>query len=328
MANGDARSSKTMDGEGSGKDKKKRAEVLVRHTYGGSCYRITAEELIGVVKSDERASFWSDVGALVHVKCVVDWESWRAIPEELKMHMIDELAPNWDIDKCNPNLMKAIDNMFKSHFQEWKFDNHCVHYYDLMNLDANQTQYINNLCACRFTQWKSDLHKHYELFYSPEVGLAVGKKCRQTRSIGRRRNFFTGPAHDASLIGWKSNVRGVKVSEIDMFKEVYVRPGDELTEQLHLSYSTFECSTGAWESPPSEPSASSYRQIIEEVKTLTSEVADQNERIATQQSQIAAQTNLMNQIFPDVEPPPEMTSQPPDIVAPPVGDCDVAGYLF
>ena len=63
-------------------DKKKRAAVRVRHTYGGSRYRITADELMGVVKSDMRASFWSDVGVLVRDKCDADWESWRAIPEE------------------------------------------------------------------------------------------------------------------------------------------------------------------------------------------------------------------------------------------------------
>ncbi|CAN6547153.1 unnamed protein product [Malus baccata var. baccata] len=103
-----ARSSKTMDGEGSGK-----AAVWVRHTYGGSHYRITADKLIGVVKLDMRTSFWSDVGVLV----------LRAIPKELKMHLIDELVPHWDINKSNPNLMKAIDNIFKSRFQEWKFDN-------------------------------------------------------------------------------------------------------------------------------------------------------------------------------------------------------------
>ncbi|RXH83138.1 hypothetical protein DVH24_003636 [Malus domestica] len=42
------------------------------------------------------------------------------------MHMIDELASNWDIDKSDPNLMKAIDNAFKSRFRGWKFDNECV----------------------------------------------------------------------------------------------------------------------------------------------------------------------------------------------------------
>ncbi|CAN6558126.1 unnamed protein product [Malus baccata var. baccata] len=42
------------------------------------------------------------------------------------MHMIDELASNWDIDNSDLNLMKAIDNTFKSRFREWKFDNERV----------------------------------------------------------------------------------------------------------------------------------------------------------------------------------------------------------
>ncbi|KAB2612606.1 hypothetical protein D8674_034922 [Pyrus ussuriensis x Pyrus communis] len=87
MADCGAHSSKTMDGKGSGK-----VAVQVRHTYGESCYRITSDKLIGVVKLDMCASFWSDIGVLVCDKCDANWESWRAIPEEMKMHLIDELV--------------------------------------------------------------------------------------------------------------------------------------------------------------------------------------------------------------------------------------------
>ena len=67
-------------------------EILDPPLYGRNRYRITGDEIIGVVKSNKCASFSSDVGAMVHTKCATDWESWRVIPEELKMHMIDELA--------------------------------------------------------------------------------------------------------------------------------------------------------------------------------------------------------------------------------------------
>ena len=73
-------------------DKKKRVEVRVRKSYGRSRYRITGDEIVGVVKSDKRGSFLADVGALVRTKCTIELESWRAILEELKMQMIDELA--------------------------------------------------------------------------------------------------------------------------------------------------------------------------------------------------------------------------------------------
>ena len=73
-------------------DKKKRAAPRVRHTYGRSRYRITSAELLGVVKSDMRTKFWSDIGVLVDDKCGVDWKSWRTVPKEMKTHLIDELA--------------------------------------------------------------------------------------------------------------------------------------------------------------------------------------------------------------------------------------------
>ncbi|KAB2597875.1 hypothetical protein D8674_000795 [Pyrus ussuriensis x Pyrus communis] len=294
MADKDARSSMAIDGEDP-------------PLYGRSRYRITGDEIIGVVKSNKCASFSSDVGATVRTKCAADWESWKAIPEELKMHMIDELVSNWDIGKSDPNLMKVINNVFKSRFQEWNFDNERdatiqqeqEHHYELSNLDSNQMEYLNDLCSNRFTQWKSDLHKHYELYDGLEVALEVG----QTRSIGRRKNFFTDLGHNASLIGWRYDF-----PKIDMFKEVYVRPGDELTEKASLR----------------DPSASSSRQRTEWVDTLTYEVVGLKEQIVAQQSQIVAQNNFMNQIrlalqissiqFPDLHPlsPPSQQPRPPN----------------
>ncbi|XP_050159784.1 uncharacterized protein LOC126633258 [Malus sylvestris] len=151
-----------------------------------------------------------------------------------------------------------------------------------------------------------------------------------------------------------------------MFKEVYVLPRDELTEQLHSTMmkkgqtvmdevvsqlllktpieevfpredAGFQIMTdtldqtlgrrhgnvhrGLGKAHLQDSSASSSKQRTEEVQTLTFEVAGLKEQIVAQQSQIVAQNNLMNQIrralqisgihFPDVEPPPETTSQPP-----------------
>ncbi|KAB2613189.1 hypothetical protein D8674_035505 [Pyrus ussuriensis x Pyrus communis] len=159
-----------------------------------------------------------------------------------------------------------------------------------------------------------------------------------------------------------------KFPEID--KKVYVRPEDEMTEQLHstmvekgqtvleevtsqlpletsieevfpLEDAGFQIMTdrldqtlghrhrnvhwGLGKAHLRDLSALSSRQRIKQVKTLTSEVAGLKEHITAQQSQIVAQNNLINQIrrtlqisgiqFPDVELPPEMTSQPPTVAA-------------
>ncbi|KAB2608682.1 hypothetical protein D8674_011850 [Pyrus ussuriensis x Pyrus communis] len=186
------------------------------------------------------------------------WESWKAVPLEVKEVVLHELS----------------------------------HHYKLSNLDANQMQYINDLCSDRFTQWKSNLHKHYELYDGPKVALAV--VCP---------------------------IEGCKFPEIDMFKEVYIWFGDELTEQLHtvleevashlpletpikevfppedagfqimtnsldqtLGHRPRNVHRGHGKARLLDPSASSSRQRTEE------------EWIAAQQSQIATQNNWMNQI--------------------------------
>ncbi|RXH69062.1 hypothetical protein DVH24_031395 [Malus domestica] len=83
------------------------------------------EELMGIQKLDIRNKFMHDVRVLLRDKCSADWESWRAVPEEIKMHLVNVLEPDWDIDQSDPNLMKCIDNIFKSSFREWKFDVEC-----------------------------------------------------------------------------------------------------------------------------------------------------------------------------------------------------------
>ncbi|TQD75131.1 hypothetical protein C1H46_039335 [Malus baccata] len=72
-----------------------------------------------------RNKFTHDVRVLVRDKCSANWESWRIVPEEIKTHLVDEFEPDWDIDQSDPNLMKCIDNIFKSSFRKWKFDVQC-----------------------------------------------------------------------------------------------------------------------------------------------------------------------------------------------------------
>ncbi|KAB2622494.1 hypothetical protein D8674_024676 [Pyrus ussuriensis x Pyrus communis] len=66
--------------------------------------------------------FRIDDGVLVRDKCRVDWESWKDVLEEIRTIMINELEPDWDIDKSDTNMMKFINIMFKYRFRELKFD--------------------------------------------------------------------------------------------------------------------------------------------------------------------------------------------------------------
>ncbi|KAB2597352.1 hypothetical protein D8674_000272 [Pyrus ussuriensis x Pyrus communis] len=272
----------------------------------------------------------------------------------------------------------AMKNNFPAEWRSWKYvleNVKKVHHYDLTNLNANQNQYINNLCAGRFTQWKSDLPKHYEKYDGLEVVLADG--C-PIELVDRRDEWelLCGHFHDERYLK-KVKANSInrlkkklfhcfgsrrfsyrleeqrKFPKIEMFKKVYVRPGDELTEQLHstmvdkgqtvleevasqlppimmdtldqtLGHRRGNVHRGLGKARLWDLSTSSSKLRTEEVESLTSEVADLKEQTAAQQSQLAAQSSLMNQIrltlqissirFSDVEPPPA-TSQPTATVA-------------
>ncbi|TQD85151.1 hypothetical protein C1H46_029239 [Malus baccata] len=99
--------------------------------------------------------------------------------------------------------------------------------------------------------------------------------------------------------------------------------------------------TKSWKAIPPEVKEVVLHELLrtEEVESLTSKVADLKEQIAAHQSQLAAQSSLMNQIrlalqisgiqFPDVEPPLATTSQAPNVATTPsAGDCEVEDYIF
>ncbi|KAB2629627.1 hypothetical protein D8674_034422 [Pyrus ussuriensis x Pyrus communis] len=156
---------------------------------------------------------------------------------------------------------------------------------------------------------------------------------------------------------------GSKFPKIDIFKKVYVRPRDELTQQLHLPLETpmeevfspedawFQIMTdtldqtlgrrhgnvhlGLGKGHLQDPSASSSRQRTKQVETLTSEIAAQNNWM----NQIHRALQISSIQFPDFELAPETTSQPFATAAttsqppntattPPTNDCDIADIFF
>ncbi|KAB2629497.1 hypothetical protein D8674_034292 [Pyrus ussuriensis x Pyrus communis] len=146
---------------------------------------------------------------------------------------------------------------------------------------------------------------------SPLRGIFDIVWLQQRSSIVRR------PPTLAVLSGTIAPSGGSKFPEIDIFKKVYVRPRDELTE------------------PPSGPYASSSRQRTKQVETLTSEIGAQNNWM----NQIRRALQISGIQFPDFELAPETTSQPSATAAttsqpsntattPPTGDCDIADLFF
>ncbi|KAL6275968.1 hypothetical protein ACE6H2_019569 [Prunus campanulata] len=99
--------------------------------------------------------------------------------------------------------------------------------YNLENVNDELLGYINRLFADRYKQWKSDLHHHFQAFDDPQAALQEG--CPKELE-GREDSWQWLCGHFQ-----EADYEGSKFPEIDVFGDVYVRPGNELAESLHTT---------------------------------------------------------------------------------------------
>ncbi|VVA40233.1 PREDICTED: LOC110100740 isoform, partial [Prunus dulcis] len=171
------------------------------------------------------SSLAHDIGHVIRSYCPMQWKSWKVMPDETKTEVRGQLSTN----------------------------------YNLEDLDEESLAYVNRLFSERYKQWKSDLHHHFEAFDDPQVALQEG--CPKELE-GREDSWawlcahFQAPAfvnkakvnkgnrkkktllhHSGSRpFSYRMDARrqgGSKFPEIDVFGDVYVRPGNELAESLH-----------------------------------------------------------------------------------------------
>ncbi|CAL8999838.1 unnamed protein product [Prunus brigantina] len=133
--------------------------------------------------------------------------------------------------------------------------------YNLEDLNEESLTYVNRLLGERYKQWKSDLHHHFQTFDDPEVALREGCPqelegredswawlCSHFQEGGYlkaaqankgNRNKKTLLHHSGSRpFSYRMDARrreGSKFPEIDVFGDVYVRPGNELAESLYTT---------------------------------------------------------------------------------------------
>ncbi|CAL2271139.1 unnamed protein product [Prunus armeniaca] len=173
------------------------------------------------------SSLAHDIGHVVRTHCPMQWKSWKVIPDEVKMEVREHLSTN----------------------------------YNLEDLDDESSAYVNRLFGERYKQWKSDLHHHFQAFDDPQVALEEG--C-PTELEGREDSWawlcahFLAPEYVNKATVNKGNRKkktllhhsgsrpfsyrmdarrraGSKFPEIDVFGDVYVRPGNELAESIHTT---------------------------------------------------------------------------------------------
>ncbi|CAN6710434.1 unnamed protein product [Malus baccata var. baccata] len=99
--------------------------------------------------------------------------------------------------------------------------------YDLEDISPEVMVYLEETLATRYKQWKNNFHKHFKRWDDPEIArLHVPDELKDRPEDWEwLYKHFTDPKF----------VEGSKFPEIDMFKDVYVRPGNETTKQLHVT---------------------------------------------------------------------------------------------
>ncbi|BBN67329.1 hypothetical protein Prudu_44S000100 [Prunus dulcis] len=173
------------------------------------------------------SSLAHDIGHVVRTHCPMQWKSWRVMPDEIKAEVRGQLSTN----------------------------------YNLEDLDEESLTYVNRLFAERYKQWKSDLHHHFQAYDDPQVALQEGcpkelegredswewlcahfqapefvNKAQVNKGNRKKKTLLH---HSGSRpFSYRMDARrreGSKFPEIDVFGDVYVRPGNELAESLHTT---------------------------------------------------------------------------------------------
>ncbi|CAL8083258.1 unnamed protein product [Prunus armeniaca] len=177
--------------------------------------------------ADLHSSLAHDIGHVVRTHCPMQWKSWKVMPDEIKMQVRDQLLTNYHLEDINEETLA----------------------------------YVNRLFGERYKQWKSDLHHHFQAFDDPQVALQEGcpkelegredswawlcahfqapdyvNKAQVNKGNRKKKTLLH---HSGSRpFSYRMDARrrrGSKFPEIDVFGDVYVRPGNELAESLHVS---------------------------------------------------------------------------------------------
>ncbi|CAN6692003.1 unnamed protein product [Malus baccata var. baccata] len=194
--------------------------------------------------------------------------------------------------------------------------------YDLQDISPEAMVYLEETLATRYKNWKSDLHAHFKLWDDSEIARlegcpaelegqpedwdrtnmyikksVAGKKARESKTL-----LHHSGSNPFSYRLEAQREEGSKFPEIDLFMDVYIRPGNETTKQLHATMvekHIVVLQEATSQLPPEIP--------IEDV--IVPEDADRShersiplkEEVTTLKGQLAAQGEQMSMIVRDLQ---------------------------
>ncbi|CAL2245444.1 unnamed protein product [Prunus armeniaca] len=146
--------------------------------------------------ADLHSSLAHDIGHVVRTHCPMQWKSWKVIPDEIKMQVRGQLSTNYDLEDLNEETLAYEGCPKELEGREDSWAWLCAHF--------QAPDYVNKAQVNKGNRKKKTLLHH------------SGSRPFSYRMDARRRG-------------------GSKFPEIDVFGDVYVRPGDELAESLHTT---------------------------------------------------------------------------------------------
>ncbi|KAB2627144.1 hypothetical protein D8674_020762 [Pyrus ussuriensis x Pyrus communis] len=179
----------------------------------------------GAATSQQHNSIASSCGVVIKKNCPMQWESWAEIPEETKKLVRENLSVNFDLDDISPEVMAYLEDTLANRYKHWKNYLH-THFKRWDDPEFARLHGCPTELQDRPEDWEW-LCKHFTDPKFVKKSIA-GKIARDSKTLLH---------HSGSKpFSYRLEARrqeGSKFPEIDMFEDVYVRPGDEIAKQLH-----------------------------------------------------------------------------------------------
>ncbi|XP_068309839.1 uncharacterized protein [Pyrus communis] len=179
----------------------------------------------GAATSQQHNSVASSCGVVIKQNCPMQWESWAEIPEETKKLVRENLSANFDLDDISPEVMAYLEDTLANRYKHWKNYLH-THFKRWDDPEFARLHGCPTELQDRPEDWEW-LCKHFTDPKFVKKSIA-GKIARDSKTLLH---------HSGSKpFSYRIEARrqeGSKFPEIDMFEDVYVRPGDEIAKQLH-----------------------------------------------------------------------------------------------
>ncbi|TQE07060.1 hypothetical protein C1H46_007328 [Malus baccata] len=272
--------------------------------------------------AEQHSALAHNIGHVIQTYCPMQWKSWKAMPDEVRMNVGSYLSTNYNFDDINDDMLAYVNSLFTERYRQWKSDRH--QYFETFN-DLQVT--LEKSCPKEF----EDLEYNWKKAKANKINR--GKKTLLHHSSLRLFLY--------RMEAWR---QGSKFPKIVVFGDVYVQPGDELAESLHAVGSSgvrlpassrdsaqvygsprdagFQIVTdtldqtfgwrprtycrGMGDARGRELRAPSSSQSKGKVTTLTAEVVGLRTELASYKSQISLIVHTLSQSgvrLPDIHPP-------------------------